>query len=208
MILDCRMGSRSGSKQNSCEIGILGRQNTRTINLGLVKWTSPNSSDFGGLSAGCPAFPSVDSYSALVFAVYQSCVIVMAYSTSSNVFTHAMQFAILIILESKLFLVYFVFLSIKAVNSSVMSSSICVMTSLPNMQNLKLLMLCWRSFSWWGNIDVMHCFNWKGHHNFVYEGLPQRDSEITQDARPNIFEAPLTLMFRMGQGACQFRFCL
>jgi len=47
--------------------GGLGRQYTRTVNSGTVRWTFHNPSELGGLSAGCPAGPSVDSYNALVF---------------------------------------------------------------------------------------------------------------------------------------------
>ena len=47
------------------------------------------------------------------------------YSTANNLFLHVLQSAILIILESLFFLLYVVFLAIKAVNSSVMSSFIC-----------------------------------------------------------------------------------
>jgi len=31
--------------------------------------------------------------------------------------------------------------------------------------------------------------------------------QITQDARPKIVDAALTLIFRMGQGACRNNFC-
>ena len=51
----------------------------------------------------------------------------IAYSTSSNHFMHVLQFAISIILEFVFFLLYFVFLPIKAVNSSVMYSNFHVM---------------------------------------------------------------------------------
>ena len=38
-----------------------------------------------------------------------------------------------------------------AVNNSVMNAKISAMTWLPNMQQLKLLTLRWRSFSEWGD---------------------------------------------------------
>jgi len=62
------------------------------------------------------------------------------YSTASNYFLHVWWVAILVILESVFVLSYFGFLTIKEVNSSVMSSYISIMPSLPNMQDQKLLM--------------------------------------------------------------------
>jgi len=89
-----------------------------------------------------------------------------------------------------------------------MSSYIWAMPWLPNTQDLKLLMLGWRSFASWGNIYVVHCASWTGRHFFVYESLPQNDTLISEDPRPGIDDAPLTLICRMGQGACRFCFCL
>jgi hypothetical protein len=66
---DCHYGSWYGSEPNNCDIGGLGCQQTRTINLGTVQCNSPNPSGLGGLTAGCPACPSVDLYKVLVFAV-------------------------------------------------------------------------------------------------------------------------------------------
>ena len=78
----------------------------------------------GGLSAGRAAGPSVDLDNVLVFAVGLLYIIKIRYLTANNHFFHVLQSATLIILESVFFLSYVVFLSIKAVNSSVMSSFI------------------------------------------------------------------------------------
>jgi len=58
-----------GSEPTQFQIGGLGQQYTRTVSSGTVQWTSHNLSELGGLPAGCPAGPSVDSYNALVFTV-------------------------------------------------------------------------------------------------------------------------------------------
>jgi len=129
------------------------------------------------------------------------------YSAANNLFLHGLQFAISIILESLFFLLYVLFLPIEAVNSSGMSSYIRAMPWLPNTNDHKLLTLCWRSFSGWGNIYDMHCCSGKGRHSIVYESLPQSNTWISQDARPKIVHAPLTLIFRIGQGAYRYWFC-
>jgi len=82
---------------------------------------------------------------------------------------HILQFAISMILECMFFLLHVVFLAIKALNCSVMSSGVCTMPCWPNSQDQKLLTLSWRSFSWWGNVYVIHCFAWKCRHCFIYQ---------------------------------------
>jgi hypothetical protein len=67
-ILDHRCGSRSGLEPNCFKIGGLNCQNTWTVKWGTVQWYSPNPSEMGGLSVGCPVGPSVDSYNAFAFA--------------------------------------------------------------------------------------------------------------------------------------------
>jgi hypothetical protein len=68
-VLDCLFGSGSGSELNRCQIGGRGCHYTRTVNWCTVRCKSPNQSGLGGLSAGCPAGPSVDVFNVLVFAV-------------------------------------------------------------------------------------------------------------------------------------------
>jgi len=63
-----RSGSRS--KPNHCQIVSWCCKNTRTVNLCTVQRISPNPSESDWLSASRPAGPSVDSYYALVFAVW------------------------------------------------------------------------------------------------------------------------------------------
>ena len=67
MVPDCPFQFRSATKPNCYKIGSPGRQDTQTVNLGTLQWKSPNRSELGGLSAGCPVGPSVDSYNAFVF---------------------------------------------------------------------------------------------------------------------------------------------
>jgi len=69
----------------------------------------------------------------------------MVFSTYNNDFLHVLEIAMLIILESVFFNVRFVFLSYKVVNSSVMSTSICMVPRFPNMQDQRLLRLRWCS---------------------------------------------------------------
>ena len=126
------------------------------------------------------------------------------YSTANNFILHVLQLVTLIFLEYVFFLLYVLFLAIKAVNSCVKSSFISAKRWLPNMQDQILLTLHWRSVSWWGNVCVMHCFKWKGCHDIIYELLPHCNTYITQDPTPKIVDTPLTLIFKMGQGACQY----
>ena len=62
-------GSGYGSEPTCFQISAPGRQYTQTVNSDPVQWTSHNMSELGGLSAGCPAGPSVNSYHAFVFAI-------------------------------------------------------------------------------------------------------------------------------------------
>ena len=66
---DHHFGSGSRSKPKRWQIGGPGHQSTRTPHSGTVPWCTPNPSELGGLSAGCPAGPSIDSHKAGVFAV-------------------------------------------------------------------------------------------------------------------------------------------
>ena len=66
---DRRFECGSGSEPTPFQIGGPCRRYSRTINLGMVRLTSHNSSELGGLPVGCPAGPSVDSYNAHVFAI-------------------------------------------------------------------------------------------------------------------------------------------
>ena len=56
-------------KPDHFQIGGPPRQYTQTVNFGTVPCEFPPASEFGGLSVGCPAGPSVDSYNAPVSAI-------------------------------------------------------------------------------------------------------------------------------------------
>jgi len=53
--------SGSGLEPNCGRVGGPGHQYTRNVSMGTVRWKSPNRSELGGLSAGHPVAPSVDS---------------------------------------------------------------------------------------------------------------------------------------------------
>jgi hypothetical protein len=62
--------SVSGYKSNHFQIGGQGCQHTRSVNLGIIRCQTAHPSELGGLSAGRPVGPSIDSYKAVVFAVH------------------------------------------------------------------------------------------------------------------------------------------
>jgi len=97
---------------------------------------------------------------------------------------------------------FVVFLPIRALNSSIMSSTISTMPWLPNNQDQKLWTLCGCSFWLWGNVDSMYCIAWKSCNYFIYQLLLQSDTNITQHSRPKIVDPPLALIHMMGQRAC------
>jgi len=79
---------------------------------------------------------------------------------------------------------------------------------LPKMHIQKLLMLRWRSFSEWGRECAAVVFAHKGGQYFIYGCLQPITTEITHNAKPNISNARLMLIFRIGQWLCHFLFCL
>jgi len=74
--------------------------------------------------------------------------------------------------------------------------------TLPKMRDHKSLTLSWRSFSTWGRERVISCFTNKGGQYLSYDYLKPIATQITQNVRPKIIDAPLMLISRMGQGAC------
>jgi len=70
MVPDHRFGTGSWLKPNSCPISFPVCEYTQTDILGKVRPKSPNPYELGQLSAGCPSGPSLDSYNAIVFAVW------------------------------------------------------------------------------------------------------------------------------------------
>jgi len=94
------------------------------------------------------------------------------------------------------------FLLIKAANIFIMPHSNQVSNYLPNLQDQKLLTLCWHSFSEWGRERVTSSLAYNASQYLIYECLQPIATHITQDARPKIVHALVTLIFRMGKGAC------
>jgi len=58
------------------------------------------------------------------------------------------------------------------------------------------------SFAECGRERDTFSFAYKGGPYLIDECLQPIATQITQDARPKIVDTPLTLIFRMGQGAC------
>jgi len=73
---------------------------------------------------------------------------------------------------------------------------------LPDLQDQNSVMLCWRSLSEWGSKCVAFSFALKYGQYVIYDRLHPITTLITHDARAKIFDTLLTIMFRMGQGAC------
>ena len=89
-----------------------------------------------------------------------------------------------------------------------MHSSDQIASQLPDLQDQKSFTLCWRSYSGWGRERVAHSVAWNASQYHIYEWPQQINPQITNDARPTIVDAPLTLIFRIGHGACFSLFCL
>ena len=99
-------------------------------------------------------------------------------------------------------------LPIKDANASIMCIHYHVAFLLPDLQDQKLLTLRWRSFWRWGRERVTFCFAYRGcqYIEYVYS-LPSRIF-ITRHIGPKIVDALLTVIFKMGQGACFLLCCL
>ena len=79
---------------------------------------------------------------------------------------------------------------------------------LPEMQDQKSLTLRWRSFWRWGRERVSFSFAYKGRQRFDYVYSLPCPVFITRLTGPKIVDTPLTLILKMGQGACCILFCL
>jgi len=73
---------------------------------------------------------------------------------------------------------------------------------LGKMRDRKLLTLHWLSFSRWGRYHVGSSFAFQGGQYLSYDYPQPIATQIIQDARPKIVDAPLTLISRIGQGVC------
>jgi len=72
---------------------------------------------------------------------------------------------------------------------------------LPKMKDWKSLALRWRSFSQCGRQCVTFHVAYNGSLYLTDEPPHPIDTLITQDVRPKFIDSPLTLNFRLGQGA-------
>jgi len=72
----------------------------------------------------------------------------------------------------------------------------------------KLSTLCWPSFWWWGREGITICFAYKGSRRFLNDWIQPIGGVISQDASPKIVNAPLMVIFLMGQGGYCYLFCL
>ena len=73
---------------------------------------------------------------------------------------------------------------------------------LPKLRDLE----SWRTFSRWCTERVASPFAYKGGQYLSYDSLQPMPALMTQDARPKIVDALLTLISRMGQGGFVNRF--
>jgi len=78
---------------------------------------------------------------------------------------------------------------------------------IPNMQDLKLLALCWRSFSECGRERVTAVFVPQGCKHLSNGCLQPIGRLITQDAKLKIIDAPLILILRIGRWPCCCLWC-
>jgi len=99
-------------------------------------------------------------------------------------------------------------LPIKAANNSVMTDYNLSEVWFSRIHDQKSLTLRWRSFSWWGREGIAICFAYKGGQKFLYDWLQPMGGVISKDTWPRIVDAPLTLIFMMGQGGYCNLFCL
>jgi len=94
------------------------------------------------------------------------------------------------------------------VKNSVKNVKIRAMPWLPNMQQLKLLSLCWRSFSGFDREHVTVVFPSQGCKYQLNGCVQPIGTEIIQDAKLTIVDALLILILRMGRWPCWPFFCL
>jgi len=99
-------------------------------------------------------------------------------------------------------------LPIKAAKDSFMTDCSLSEVWFPRTHDQKLLMLRWCSFSWWGRDGIAMYFAYKGHQKYLDDWVRPIGGVISQDSWPKIVDAPLTLIFMMGQGGYCNLFCL
>jgi len=99
-------------------------------------------------------------------------------------------------------------LPIQAANTSFITICNLSPPRLPKIHDQESLTLHWRSFSWWGRETFTVSFAYTGSQYFIYNYLQPIAPQITQDTWSRIVDAPLTLIFKMGQGAFHLLICL
>jgi len=88
------------------------------------------------------------------------------------------------------------FLPRKGANIMIMSVCHCTALELSMMQDQQSLTLSWHSFLGGGSDIGTSIFAQKGGQFYDYECMPLHGPRIIHDARPKIFDTPLTLIFR------------
>jgi len=83
---------------------------------------------------------------------------------------------------------------IKVANTLIMDSNNQIAFELPNLQVQNSFTLWWRSFPEWGRECVALSFAYKAIQYRIVEWPRLIATWITNDARPNIFDAPLMLI--------------
>jgi len=96
--------------------------------------------------------------------------------------------------------------SIKVASTVLMYNNEQVSDQLLDLDDQRSSVLCWCIFSDLRRESVAFCFAYRGSLSLIYECLYQIDKHTNNDARPNIVDAPLRYIFRMGQEACRFLF--
>jgi hypothetical protein len=104
-------------------------------------------------------------------------------------------------------IVLFTLLPRKAACILIMDSSDYVTIQLPYLQDLKPLMLHWRSFSGCGREPGIIIFDLEGIQYLVYKWMQPIGTWVIQAAQPKVVEAALKLIFRMGQWSCRWLCC-
>jgi len=124
---------------------------------------------------------------------------------------HILQVVVSIIFEFMLFLQYILFLSMKEVNSSIMSANINVMPSLPTMHDQKLMTLNWCKVDGHFHIRVvtvsLSLLPIMAANTLVMDYSEQITYQLPSLQDQTIVEAPLRLIFRLGQWLCRLLFC-
>jgi len=131
----------------------------------------------------------------------------IAFSSTNNMFLHALHLAISINLELVFYPSYIVYFPLRMFNDSVMNAKIRTIPWLPNMELPKLLTFRWWSLPGCGREHVAVVFAGKGCQYLINECLQPIRIQNTQDAKLTIVKVPLTLILWMGWLPCCGLFC-